>query len=146
MLVCKIGIVMTYVELEKAIVDRVPEIHSGYQAALELYDESEPTYGAIITLEDFVVPLLIRLAEDNTIEANQRLLELFGWFEYLATKAGNEARNAVGTGICPALITDKASYLPKFAPLMGKATKELCIIMFHQYRVSDRTKQLLGAP
>ena len=134
---------MTYTELEKAIIDHIPEIRLNYQGTMN--GSLRSNYGAIILLEDLVIPLLIRLAEDNTAEAHQRLSELFGWFEYLATETGKEARNAVATGICPALITNEVAYLPVFAPLMGEATKELCIIMFHWYRVSDQTKKLLGA-
>ncbi len=153
-----------YQNIIPALMEFVPEIRDGYALMKEEYvsggslwdaqDYEEMSYsyapdkfleeqhtpGVTIVLEHLLVPLIIALSHDA--RGSARLTEIMKWLE----KASNNADvdNAVAISICEPLITTYQSKIEAIYPYMGKKVREMCIMQFPEYKISEATKRIFG--
>ena len=108
-----------YADLNRELLERVPEIFQGYAQLKAMWDGDEP--GPHILYEDLLVPFLTTLLSTGGEIA---LVTVFAFLEELAESNDQEVRNVLGASVLEGL-----SQLPTIwataRQYMGPSTKQL---------------------
>ena len=90
--------------------------------------------------EDLIVPLILALSCDA--EGSSRLIEIMNWLE--EASADSDVANAIAVSVCESLITTHVSKIEAIYPYMGKRVRDMCIMQFSEYHISEATKRIFG--
>lgn len=124
-----------YKDIEPLALEKIPEIWDEYRRELSIYPQHGATsyedkltelyqmpeddprrLGGTIVFDNLVVPLIVQLSESGN---NDRLEELFDWFEELASDENPEIRHGLlEVTLCESLLSNEVSHFHQLYPFL----------------------------